>query len=154
MTRFINTAARRTIVSTLAAFLLATAVPQAAVAASSDGTWKVDAAKSSFGSGSATLSLERVADATPGAGGFIVVSKGNVYLVTGAIASDSRGLQQADYTRMATQGKAVLIGRNARSRDVCGFRCQGGLPEPKISLSFRPVSGADQHLNDMLAQRD
>jgi hypothetical protein len=62
--------------------------------------------------------------------------------------------RQVDYARMTAQGKAVLIGENARSRDVCGFRCQGGLPEPKISLSFQPVSGADRHLHDMLAQRN
>ena len=147
MTRFIATAA-------LTALLLGAALPQAALAADSYGIWKVDAAKSSFNSGSATLSIERVSDASPGAGTVIVVSKGNVYLVTGATAYDSRGIKQVDYARMATQGKAVLIGKNARSRDVCGFRCQGGLPEPKISLSFRPVSGADQHLNDMLAQRN
>jgi hypothetical protein len=147
MTRSIATAA-------LIALLLGAALPQAALAAHTDGIWKIDPTKSSFSASSATHSMERVADAAPGAGGFIVVSNGNVYLVTGATAYESRGLQQTDYAHMATQGKAVLIGRNARSRDVCGFRCQGGLPEPKISLSFRPVSGADQHLNDMLAQRD
>ena len=154
MTRSINTADRRAIISALTALVLGTAVPQAALAAQSDGTWKLHAAKSSFSSGSATLSLERVANATPGAGGFIVVSNGNVYLVTGAIASDRSNIQQVDYARMATEGKAVLIGRNAQSRDVCGFRCQGGLPEPKITLSFKPVSGADQHINDMLALRN
>ena len=151
MTRSIAAAA-------LTALLLGATLPQAALAASSDGIWdgiwKVDAAKSNFSSGSANLSMERVADAAPGAGGFIVVSKGNVYLVTGATAFESSGLQQVDYARMAMQGKAVLIGKNARSREVCGFRCQGGLPEPKITLSFKPVAGADQHLNDMLAQRN
>jgi hypothetical protein len=147
MTRFIATAA-------LTALLLGAALPQAALAAHNDGIWKVDAAKSSFNSGSATLSMERVGEANPGSGAFIVVSKGNVYLVTGATAYDSRGIRQVDYARMATQGKAVLLGRNAQSRDICSFRCQGGLPEPRITLSFRPVSGADQHLNDMLAERN
>ena len=147
MTRFIATAA-------LTALLLGTALPQAALAAGTDGIWKVDAAKSSLASGSATLSIERVSEATPGAGAFIVVSKGNVYLVTGATADDNTGTRRVDYARMATQGKAVLIGKNARSMDVCSFRCQGGLPEPKISLSFKPVSGADQQINDMLAQRN
>src|SRR5262245_42463226 len=90
MTRFIATAA-------LTALLLGAALPQAALAAQSDGIWKVDAAKSSFNSGSATLSMERVSDANPGAGAFIVVSKGNVYLVTGATAYDSRGIQRIDY---------------------------------------------------------
>jgi hypothetical protein len=152
MTRFTNTTARRTLICALTAIALSVALPQTAFAASSDGMWKVDAAKSSFSSSSATLSIERVSDATPGAGGVIVVSKGNVYLVTGATAFDAIGLQQV--ARMATQGKAVLIGRNARSRNVCGFRCQGGLPEPKITLNFKPVAGADRHINDMLAQRN
>ena len=147
MTRSIATAA-------LTALLLATAVPQAALAANTDGIWKVNAAKSSFSSHSATLSMERVADAAPGAGGFIVVSKGNVYLVTGATAYEGSSLQPVNYARMTTQGKAVLIGTQARSRDACSFRCQGGLPEPKISLSFKPVAGADQHINDMLAERN
>ena len=150
MTRFLAAAA-------LTALLLGTALSQAALAADSadsDGIWKVDAAKSSFISGSATLSIERVSVVASGAGAFIVVSEGSVYLVTGASAYDSRRTRQVDYDRMTTQGKAVLIGKNARSRDVCGFRCQGGLPERKISLSFQPVNGADQHLNDMLAQRN
>jgi hypothetical protein len=147
MTRFLATAA-------LTAVLVSTGLSHAAPVGNSDGIWKVDAAKSSFSSGSATLSIERVSQATSGAGAFIVVSEGNVYLVTGATASDGRDSRQVDYARMTTQGKAVLIGRNARSRDVCSFRCQGGLLESKISLSFQPVSGADQHLNDMLAQRN
>ena len=146
MTRFIATAA-------LATLLLGAGVPQAALAAQANGIWKVDAAKSSFNSGSATLSMERVSSAHSGGGALVVVSKGNVYLVTGATASDGRGIQRVDYARMM-EGKAVLIGKSAQSRDVCGFRCQGGLPEPRITLSFRPVSGAERHLNDMLAERN
>jgi len=151
MTHFVNTtAARHTLISALTALALSAGLPQAALGATSDGTWKVDAAKSSFSSGSAALSIERVTDGSSGAGSVIVVSKRNVYLVTGATAYDRRG----DYSRMATQGKAVLIGKDARSMDACGFRCQGGLPEAKMTLRFRPVAGADQHINDMLAQRN
>jgi hypothetical protein len=155
MTHFVNTtAARHTLISALIALALSAGLPQAALGATSDGTWKVDAAKSSFSSGSAALSTERVTNGSSGAGSVIVVSKGNVYLVTGATAYDRRGIEQLDYSRMATQGKAVLIGKDARSTDACGFRCQGGLPEPKMTLRFRPVAGADQHINDMLAQRN
>jgi hypothetical protein len=150
MTR-LNIALRRTLMS--AALVLTAALPQVALAASSDGTWKVDTSKSSFSSGSATLSIERVSAATPEAGGFIVVSKGNVYLVTGATAYDSRDIDQVDYARMASQGKAVLIGKSARSTDACGFRCQGGLSESQITLSFKPVAGADHRINDMLAEQ-
>jgi hypothetical protein len=153
MTRFASTiSARRTVVSALTALFVAAAVPSAALADNSDGTWKVDPAKSAIASGSATLSITRASNATPGAGTFIVVSKGNVYLVAGATASDSKGVQPVDYGHMAAQGKAVLIGRNARSTDLCGFRCQGGLPESHISLSFRTVKGAEQQINEMLAQ--
>jgi hypothetical protein len=152
MTRFSN-AARHTLISALTAFALSAALPQMALAAGSDGIWKIDAAKSNFSSGSATLSLRRVTQPTPGAGGFIVVNRGNVYLVTGATAYDSRDIQKVDYDLMATQGTAKLIGTAARSRDVCGFRCQSGLPESKITLSFKPVAGNGPHINEMLAKR-
>jgi len=148
-------AARRTLFSTLTALALAAALPQAGLAmtTSDDGIWRVDAAKSNFSSGSATLTIERAGTVNPAAGSFIVISKGSVYRVTGATASDSKGVQQVDYAGMAKEGKAVLIGTNARSTGPCGFRCQGGLPEPRLTLSFRAVSGAGQQINDMLAEQ-
>jgi len=149
MTRFMSTS--RTVVSALPALVLAAALPQAAMAANSDGMWKINPAKSSFSSGSATLTIDRVAQANPGPGAFIVVTKGSVYLVTGATAYDGKGVQQVDDARVATQGRAVLIGRNVHSTDVCGFRCQGGLPEPRLTLTFRPVSGAEHHIGEMIA---
>jgi hypothetical protein len=153
MTRFALTAARRTIVSTVTALILASALPTAALATPSDGIWKVNPAKSSFSSGYTTLVIDRTRDAHRGAGAFIVVSDGNVYLVTSATAQDNRGAQQVNYARMASEGKAVLIGRNAKSTGICGFRCQGGLPELHMTLSFRAVNGAGQHINEMLAQQ-
>jgi hypothetical protein len=155
MTQFASTTTvRRTLVSTLTALVLAIAVPQAGLAAatSDDGLWKINPAKSSFGSGSATLAVERVASANPGAGSFIVVAKGSVYLVKRASVGDSKGLQPAEYARMTKEGSAVLIGTNARSADTCGFRCQGGLAESQIRLIFRAVEGAGQQINEMLAQ--
>ena len=130
MTNLSKTTARRTVTSTLAALVLAAALPQAGFAATSDdGTWKVDTAKSSFNSGHATLMLSRAAGVNPTAGAFIVISKGNVYRVTGAAAYDSKGVKPVDYAAM-TGGQAVLIGANARATDHCGFRCQAGLVEP------------------------
>ena len=103
-------AARRTLVSTLTAAVFALALPGAGLAATSsdDGIWKVNPAKSSFRYGSATLTIERAKAANPTAGSFIVISNGSVYRVTGATASDGKGVQQVDYARMATEGKAVL----------------------------------------------
>ena len=145
--------ARRTLFSALTALALAAALPQAGLAAatSDDGIWRLDAAKSSFSSGSATLTLERAESVNPAAGSFIVISKGSVYRVTGATASDGKRVQQVDYASMTREGKAVLIGRNVRSAGLCGFRCQSGLPESRMTLSFRPTSGAGQQINDMLA---
>jgi hypothetical protein len=147
--------ARRTLFSALTALALAAALPQASLAAttSDDGIWRVDAAKSNLSSGSATLTLERAESVNPAAGSFIVISKGSVYRVTGATAYDSKGVQRVDYATMTREGKAVLIGTNARSADLCGFRCQGGLPEPRMTLTFRPTSGAEQQINDMLAEQ-
>ena len=142
----------RTLVSTLGALILTAALPQAAFAATTDdGLWKVNPAKSSFGSGSATLAIERAASATPGTGSFIVVAKGSVYLVNRATAT-SNAIQPAEYARMKREGSAVLIGTNARSADPCGFRCQGGLSESRITLTFKPVDGAGKQINDMLAE--
>jgi hypothetical protein len=154
MTQFASTTTvRRTLVSTFGALILAAALPQAGLAATSDdGLWKINPAKSSFGSGSATLSIERVASANPGAGSFIVVAKGSVYLVKRASVGDSKGLQPADYARMTSEGSATLIGTSARSADTCGFRCQGGLTESRMTLTFRAVEGASAQINDMLAQ--
>jgi len=154
MTPFASTTIRHTLVSTFGALVLATALPQASLAAatSDDGLWRVNPAKSSLSSGSATLAIERAKSANPGAGNFIVVAKGSVYLVQRASAGDSNGLQPADYARMTSKGSAVLIGINARSADTCGFRCQGGLSESRIALTFTPVKGANQQINEMLAQ--
>ncbi len=132
--------------------LLSAALPQAGFAANSDvGIWKVDPANSKFSSGSATLTVERTGSVNPTAGRFIVVSKGSVYLVTGATASDIKGVKPVDYTGMMKDGKAVLIGTNARSADHCGFRCQTGLPDNRITLTFKAVEGRGQQINDMLA---
>ena len=65
---------------------------------------------------------------------------------------DSKGLQPAEYARMTKEGSAVLIGTNARPADPCGFRCQGGLAELRMTLTFSPVEGAGPQINDMLAQ--
>jgi len=60
-------------------------------------------------------------------------------------------LKLVAYGRMMKDGTAVLIGTNARSLDVCSFRCQGGRPDNRMTLSFKGVSAGEQHIRDMLA---
>jgi hypothetical protein len=113
--------------------------------------WKVDPAKSKFSSDTATLSIERDGQGlNPTAGKIIVISKGNVYLVTGAVAANSSSLKLADYSHMK-DGSAVLIGINARSEDPCGFRCMSGAPEPRRTVTFRTVNPSGQQVKDMFA---
>jgi hypothetical protein len=151
MTRNLSTAAaHRTVISTLAALVLATASSQAGFAQgySDAGNWKVDPAKSKFSSGFATLSLERVEGVNSTSGSLIFISKGNVYL-TGTAASNSSGLKLAD-TGMK-DGKAVLIGTYAQSMDLCGLRCQTGGRIRLITVTFRAVDPEGKLINDMLA---
>ena len=139
-TIFIATA-RRTVISTLAALVLAAALPQASTAMTA---WKVDPAKSRSSSGSVTLTIQSVGAASQASGSFIVVANGNVYRVTGPTANDGNVVQQADYARFKTQGKAVLIGTRARATNYCGANCQFGVVGPGMTLTFKPVSGAGQ----------
>lgn len=151
MTNLSKTTARRTFSSTLAALVLAAAIPQAGFAATSDnGTWKVDTAHSSFNGGMATLTLSRADGTNPGAGALIVVFKGNVYKVTGSAAFDSKGVKPVDYS-LISEGRAVLIGTKAQSTDHCRFRCQAGIPDPRITMTFKAVDGRAQQISDMLA---
>jgi hypothetical protein len=152
MTRNISTTAvRHSITFTLAALVLATAIPQAGFAATSDeGTWKVDTAHSKFSGGMATLTLGRVEGTNPAAGAFIVISKGNVYRLTSAAASDSKGVKPVDYT-LISEGRSVLIGTKAQSVDQCRFRCQAGLADPRVTMTFKAVDGRAQQISDMLA---
>jgi hypothetical protein len=151
MTNLSTTTARRTFSSTLAALVLAAAIPQAGFAATSDeGTWKVDTARSRFSLGVATLTLSRPEGANPAAGALIFISKGNVYQVTGAAANNSKGVKPVDYT-LVSEGRSVLIGTKAQSTDHCRFRCQMGIPDPRITMTFKAVDGQAQQISDMLA---
>jgi hypothetical protein len=85
MTRMISSTARRTVTSTLAALILASAIPQSGFAqtTSPDGIWKIDLAKSQFGPRSNTLMIARDGQGlNHSANPVIVISKGNVYLAT------------------------------------------------------------------------
>lgn len=148
------TAAGRGVISTLAALVLAAALPQLAFAAgigTSAGVWKIDPRKSTYTNGAVTLRIERVAGTNPDAGKFVVVSNGSVYLVTGASAYDAKAFRYVDYERMMRDGSAVLIGTNARSLDICNFKCQSGLPDNRMTLTFRGISSSDKQIKDMIA---
>src|SRR5262245_46490910 len=135
-----SNAVRRTVISTLAALVLAATVPQAGMAMSA---WRVDGAKSNNRTGSVTLDIERVNTAGKAPGSFIVIANGNVYRVTGAAVDEASRVDSR---------KAVLIGTRARATNHCGRDCQFGDLGPRMTLTFRAASGAGQQINEMLAE--
>ena len=154
MTRTINIRAAKRV---LAAFAAASALIMFSQTAAAQGTnfagaWKIDPARSSFGAGSASLSIARGGAAMDKSSGpFLVVSdEGNVYLATGETMSSI--MKVADYSHMESS-KMVLIGTNARRDDYCSFRCQAGLTERSITLRFSSVSGAEHLMGEMLAYK-
>ena len=123
--------------------------------------WKVDVAKSTFGSGANRLVLERVSGkATPGmelkgnpaTGTFLVISNGKLYLAANESASDatsSTGVRTVDYTAWKDM-KLVQIGDKVRSADHCGFRCQNGLPEGHMTLTFTANGDVSKQMSTIL----
>jgi hypothetical protein len=136
MNTILSTAtARRTLVSTLTAFVLAAALPQASLAQASSeaGIWKLNQANLNSG----TLSLEQRGQAvSENAGKLIVVHKGKAYMATGQAAKDILAGKHVD------ESKLTLIGTNVRSTTYCNFRCQGGQPERQASLTFIPMDAS------------
>ena len=146
--------ARSIVRATLAALILSVSIPQIALAASEAGMWKVDPTKSTYNSGSATLTIYRAAAANSAGSSAIVISGEGVYQLTGAAASDIADLKAVDFAAMTRAGKAVLIGRHPRSYDRCGFECRAGLPESVRTVTFSAVEGAERQIGDMLASDD
>jgi hypothetical protein len=143
---------RLPVTSTLAAVALTAAFSQGCFAGPSDaGIWRVDPAKSRVSSGYTTLAIERAGGANSAPGKFIVISNQRVYLVMGPMAHAGTGTTPADYASMVRDGNAVLIGTRARTKEGCGFRCRSGLPEPKLTVTFRTAGGVQQHIEQMLA---
>ncbi len=108
--------------------------------------WKIDLAKSQFGPGSNTLVLERDSakatnpgiDAKGNPSTFLVISNGKVYLATDPSVSDATSgnvVKTVDYTRWSDM-KIVQIGDKVRSTNYCGFACQAGLPDKRMTLTF------------------
>ena len=124
--------------------------------------WKVNFEKSKFSSGSNTLVLDRdngkattqgvdeKGNAT--ASTLLIVSHGRIYLAMDEATYNAthNGVMTVDYPSMPGM-KLVQIGDNVRSNDYCGFRCQTGLSENHMTLTFKAVEGRGQQINDMLA---
>jgi hypothetical protein len=136
------------------ALLLAPAISQAgyysgtAPVTLSGGNWKIDPAKSHFGTDRNLMAIERTgstpaADANRATDTFVVVSAGKVYLATSSEAFDritANGVKRVDYSRWKDM-KLIQVGENAQVIDHCGFRCQSGSPEDHLTLSFKSVNG-------------
>jgi|SRR5262245_3050291 len=140
---------RQAVISAVAAVAFAAAFPQAGFAAGNfeTGMWKVNTAQSKLGAGHNTLVIERTSSSAKAtqnldgaantSGAFLVISKGKVYLATAedAYAATASGIKPIDYS--AWKGmKLVEVGDRVRIADYCNFRCQSGLRDNRITLTF------------------
>jgi len=109
--------------------------------------WKVNIEKSKFSSGSNTLVLDRDngkattqgvdEKGNPTAGTLLVVSHGRIYLAMDEATYNTthNGVRTVAYPSMPGM-KLVQIGYNVRSADNCGFHCQSGLSDPRMTVTF------------------
>jgi len=153
------------VIAAFAAVVLAAAVPQAGYAAGAveTGTWKLNVEQSKFGPGANTLVIERAGDAkastqgnvtsaTTSGGTFLVISNGKVYLATDDYAALSSGIRQVNYSLWRGM-RLVQIGDKVRASDYCGFRCQSGLPDNRMTITFIAKDNIDmskQRMNDIV----
>ncbi len=119
---------------------LMTAMP---LSAQADELWTINMAQSRFGSVVKTIVLEHNSGAlvAPNAvpASFLVIDKaGKVYLVTEdstANAGSGKDVKPVAYNRWRDMNM-VQIGDGARVNIPCSFRCQHGLPEKQIAVTF------------------
>jgi hypothetical protein len=113
------------------------------------GTWKVNITKSTFSSASNTLVLDRYDTKVPAtqtgaaaANAFLVVADKKIYLATNdaTYGASSNSLRTVDYSRWRDM-KLIELGSDVRSLDTCNFRCQSGLPDPRMTLTFKATHG-------------
>ena len=109
--------------------------------------WKVNFEKSKFSSDSNTLVLDRAngkattqgvdEKGNPTASTLLIVSHGRIYLAMDEATYNAthNGVRTVDYPSMPGM-KLVQIGENVRSKDYCGFRCQSGLPDTRMTVTF------------------
>jgi hypothetical protein len=142
---------RRRIIPILSALAFVTGLPDVslAMAAPSTGLWKVDIAKSKFGTGSSTVIVERAKASDGTTRTFLVINGGKAYLATAA-ANASNGVAAVDYSSWKGM-KLVQIGANVRAKEECYVRCQFGVPSARMILTFRTVNAGRQPMADLLA---
>jgi hypothetical protein len=151
-------------------FALALAIPQAGYAqaariTSDSGNWKINLSRSTFGPQFNTLVLDRAGHETstpstitmngnPTQNAFVVIANGKVYIAVADYGSLSgSGIKTVDYARWRDM-KLVQVGENVHSEDHCGFRCQSGGPENRLTVSFRSVNGGMAQTNNVLVYNE
>jgi hypothetical protein len=141
MTLFTSTTRR--IALSLAAFAVATALPQASFAANGPeaGLWKVNTAKSRVGSDFSRLVIERVKATDGTAGAFLVINKGSAYLATPT--GSSGGVQPVDDSTWKGM-KLTKIGTGVRAIEDCTLQCQYGRIGNSLRVTFRNTAPAEQ----------
>ena len=109
--------------------------------------WKVNFEKSKFSSGSNTLVLDRDngkattqgvdEKGNPSASTFLIVSNGGIYLAMDEATYNAthNGVRTVAYPGMPGM-KLVQIGYNVRYTNYCGFRCQSGFTDSRITVTF------------------
>jgi hypothetical protein len=146
MNTIMTTAARRIVLSTVAALALA-ALPQASFAANGPaaGLGKINPALSKTATRSSRLVIER-AKATDGtADAFVVISRGNIYLAT-----PSSGVQAADYGTWKGM-KLTHIGTGVRAIDDCLSNCRFGQVSDRLTVRFRNIGAGSETMTNVLA---
>ena len=140
------------------AFALTPATAQAAGYAGTSpitvgsGHWKIDVAKSHFGPDRNTMVVERAgasSNADTASNTFVVIANGKVYLATSSEASNAGGVKKIDYNRWKDM-KLVQVGDNAQALDHCGFRCQSGMSEDRLTLTFKSVNGGMPEMGNLV----
>jgi hypothetical protein len=105
--------------------------------------WKVNFEKSKFSSDSNTLVLDRDnrkgvdEKGNPSASTLLIVSNGGIYLAMDEATYNAthNGVRTVAYPSMPGM-KLMQIGYNVRYTNYCGFRCQSGLPDTRITVTF------------------
>lgn len=124
----------RTLFSTFAAIAFAAGFAHTANAQTNIQAWTLDAAQSDIAAGKASIIRAKAGSI---AESFLFIANGKVYL--GVAQDGKKGLAKAAYSG-GNSLRAVQIGDHARMSGSCGFRCQSGLPENRMTVTFRSLA--------------
>ena len=112
------------------------------------GIWKIDVAHSNFGPDYSTLVIERgdaPSGATSSTGRFVTLTGGNVYLAT-APEGNAKKIDYSDLKDM----NLLQVGENAQWIDNCGFNCQSGFTDRRLTIRFRNVNGGMPDMSNLV----